>query len=163
MNASIRFPPFTALFTDIWYNKKDRNTILKGVNPLRHSNFINIKKMEGELLLSQKRYDFGCTITTKELIFQKPHTSYQVRLEDIIGMVPFRLTAYRQTKEKAGDTIVDADFSTHYYKITVKQLRVINRNGKYDRGATDLIVPLDERFISLVERYAGFTTLPLQV
>ncbi|BCU82771.1 hypothetical protein JIR001_25540 [Polycladomyces abyssicola] len=130
---------------------------------MRHSNFINIKKMEGELLLSQKRYDFGCTITTKELIFQKPHTSYHVLLENILGMVPFRLTAYRQTKEKAGDTIVNADFSTQYYKITVKQLRVINRNGKYDRGATDLIVPLDERFIRFVERYAGFTTLPVQV
>jgi hypothetical protein len=135
----------------------------KGVNPLHHSDFINIKKMEGELLLSQKRHDFGCTITTKELIFQKPHTSYHVLLENIIGMVPFRLTAYRQVSERAGDTIVDADFATQYYKITVKQLHVINRNGKYERGATDLIVPLNERLLGFIKHYAGFTTLPVHI
>ncbi len=56
-----------------------------------HNDFIQVKALEGELKLSQKKTRFGCTVTTKEMVFQKPHHSYQIILNDIISISLMKL------------------------------------------------------------------------
>lgn len=57
-----------------------------------NDNFISIKTLDGDLKHSHKKHDFGLTVSTKELVFQKPHVNYHIRLEDIISITPFERT-----------------------------------------------------------------------
>src|SRR5699024_8524606 len=98
------------------------------------SDFIQVKGMEGELLLYQKRNRLGCTLTTRELIFQKPHASYQIMLSDTMGIVPF------QPERVQGVQILDQTevrplFTNQYYRISAHRIYLINRNGRFEREA----------------------------
>ncbi|PTM60005.1 hypothetical protein [Desmospora activa] len=123
------------------------------------SDFIQVKSMEGELIISQKRNQLGCTLTTKELIFQKPHTSYQIMLSDTLGLIPFRLKRPTPLWEIVGDSAVRPRFPQHYYRISAHRIRVINRNGSYERGPTDLLVPLNDRFIQQLQQLDTFAAI----
>lgn len=123
------------------------------------TDFIQVKSMEGELLISQKRNQLGCTLTTKELIFQKPHTSYQIMLSNILGLIPFQLKRPTPNWEIIGDSAVLPRFTQHYYRISANRVRVINRNGSYERGPTDLLVPLNDRFIQQLQRLDAFAAI----
>lgn len=126
---------------------------------MAYSKFIQVKRIRGELLLSQKRNYWGCTLTTKELIFQKPHLSYHLLLDDIIGMVPFH--PHPRTRVEgwidAGEL---ANHSLSTYKITTNRLTIIRRNGISKRGQTDLIVPLNQRFLRYFQKHTDFTAVP---
>lgn len=125
------------------------------------SQFIRVKSLEGELLFSQRRRQLGCTITTKELIIQQPHTTYHMLLKDIIGLVPFQLNNPRRRIGMVGETELITHFQKDYYKISVRNLYVINRHGVHERSNTDLIVPLNERFIQKFAEYSDFLPLPV--
>ncbi|MDA8352434.1 MAG: hypothetical protein M0Z65_04445 [Firmicutes bacterium] len=123
------------------------------------SDFIQVKRMEGELLLYQKRNRLGCTLTTRELIFQKPHASYQIMLSDTMGIVPF------QPERVQGVQILDQTevrplFTNQYYRISAHRIYLINRNGRFEREATDLLVPLTDRFIEHVKRHTDLVSIP---
>lgn len=126
---------------------------------MAYSDFIQVKRLRGELLLSQKRNHWGCTLTTKELIFQKPHISYHLLLDDIIGMVPFHPKHPTRGEGWIGPWAV-LDHSSSTYKITASRLTIIRRNGIGRRGKTDLIVPLNQRFLRYFDKYTDFTALP---
>ncbi|MEW9033804.1 MAG: hypothetical protein AB2404_13965 [Planifilum fimeticola] len=129
---------------------------------MAYSDFIQVKRLRGELLLSQKRNRWGCTLTTKELIFQKPHISYHLLLDDIIGIVPFR--PKRRTRgEGWNDQWENPDLSSSTYKITASRLTIIRRNGAVRRGQTDLILPLNQRFLRYFQKHTDFTALPTDV
>ncbi|MFC4077066.1 hypothetical protein [Salinithrix halophila] len=125
-----------------------------------YSHFIPIKKIEGELLVSQKRNRLGFTLTTKELIFQKPHVSYQIFLSDTLGIVPFKLKKDPALLHIAADSGTLPRFSSQYYRISASRVFVVNRSGSYERGATDLLAPLNDRFIQHIQRHADFTAIP---
>lgn len=126
---------------------------------MAYSDFIQVKRFRGELLLSQKRNDWGCTLTTEELIFQKPHLSYYLLLDDIIGMVPF--LPKQRTRGKGWIDALDASpFSSPTYKITTSRLTIIRRNGTARRGHTDLIIPLNHRFLRYFQKHTDFIALP---
>lgn len=124
------------------------------------SGFIKVKSMEGELLFSQKRKRLGCTLTTKELIFQQPHATYHMLLEDVIGMIPFQLDNPRNHIGSIGETEVVTHFPKDYYKIAVRKIYVIKRHGMHERNDTHLIIPLNKRFIDKLAEYGNFTMLP---
>ncbi|PTX53677.1 hypothetical protein C8P63_12840 [Melghirimyces profundicolus] len=124
-----------------------------------YSNFIQVKRMEGELLLSQKRNRLGCTLTTRELIFQKPHASYQIMLSDTLGILPYKVNRKQETVKNLADTEVYPLFTNQYYRITASRLYVINRNGRFERDSTDLLVPLTDRFIRYIARYTDLVSV----
>jgi hypothetical protein len=127
---------------------------------MAYSDFIQVKRIRGELLLSHKRNHWGCTLTTKELIFQKPHLSYHLLLADIVGMVPYH-PKHRTRGEGWIDQWEPPDRSTDStYKITTNRLTIISRNGTARRGQTDLIVPLNQRFLRFFQKHTDFTALP---
>ncbi|OYD09052.1 hypothetical protein [Paludifilum halophilum] len=126
------------------------------------SDFIQVKQMHGELLVSQKRQQLGCTLTTKELIFQKPHASYQIFLSDILGIIPFQLKKPAPAPEVLGESGVSPHFSTQYHRISALRMFVINRSGGFEKGVTDILVPLNERFIQHIQRCTDFIPIPTQ-
>lgn len=124
-----------------------------------YSDFIRVNRIEGELLLSQKRHRLGCTLTTRELIFQKPHTSYQVMLSETLGILPFQLNQTGSTLpwDETGVT----PFTHRFYRISASRIFIINRNGRFERGATDLLIPLSDRFIRHIQQYTDLVSIPI--
>ncbi len=129
---------------------------------MAYSDFIQVKRLRGELLLSQKRNHWGCTLTTKELIFQKPHLSYHLLLDDIIGIVPFH-PKHGPGAEGWISPWETPDPSASPYKITANRLTIIRRSGAVRRGQTDLILPLNQRFLRYFREHTDFTALPTKV
>src|SRR5690606_737592 len=126
---------------------------------MAYSDFIQVKRLRGELLLSQKRNHWGCTSTTKKLILQKPHSPYNRRLDTNIGMFPVHPKHPTRGEGWIGPWAV-LDHSSSTYKITASRLTIIRRNGIGRRGKTDLIVPLSQRFLRYFDKYTDFTALP---
>jgi hypothetical protein len=130
---------------------------------MRFSDFIEVKSMQGELLVSQKQNQLGCTLTTKELIFQKPHATYQILLTDTLGLIPFTLKKPTTRWEALGDFLHPPRFSQQYYRISASRVRIINRSGSHERGPTDLLVPLNDRFIRHMQQLSDFAVISTSV
>ncbi|MCS1350064.1 hypothetical protein [Mechercharimyces sp. CAU 1602] len=130
------------------------------------SNFINVKPLAGDLLIYQKRIHIGTTLTTKELILQKPYISYHIMLDDMIGMVPFTLQRESAQMEvpfiTIGETTITPTFSSHYYRLSTTRLLVIKPSGHYEHKKADLLVPLSDRFVDYVQKYSPFISVPTQ-
>ena len=125
------------------------------------TNFIRVKALEGELKLSQIKSRFGCSITTKELVFQKPHHSYQIQLTDIISMVPHKLNSRDiafATHAPIQEPVVTS-FERDYYKIPVDKVKVYNRSGTLEKGKTEFIVPLSKKMLEYVALYSNLTVV----
>jgi len=125
------------------------------------ADFIRVKALEGELKLSQIKSRFGCSITTKELIFQKPHHSYQIQLADIISMVPHKLNSKDitfATHAPLHEPVV-ASFEKDYYKISVVKVKIYNRSGTHEKGKTEFIVPLSQKMLEYVATYSNLTVV----
>jgi hypothetical protein len=121
--------------------------------------YIPVKMLEGELKLSQVKRGFRCSITTKEIIFQKPHHSYQIQLADIISMVPYNLESkpISFSLSTTQDEQVIATFGKDYYKISAEKIKVFNRQGVHEKGQTEIIVALNSRFLEQVALYSNMT------
>lgn len=113
--------------------------------------------MIGDLIISQKRNYWGATLTTKEFIFQKPHLSYHILLDDVIGITPYKLKEILPVCELPH--MIQANHTHNYYKLTAGKLFIINRHGIFAKEATDLIVPLNSRLLHYVEKYTDLTVL----
>ncbi|RXT05862.1 hypothetical protein [Ammoniphilus sp. CFH 90114] len=126
-----------------------------------NTDFIRVKSLEGELKLSQMKSQFGCSITTKELIFLKPHHSYQIQLADIISMIPHQLHGKPLTfsPQASKEEKVVASFGNNYYKISVEKVKIYNRSGTFERGKMDFIVPLSQKMLEHVAQYSSMTVL----
>ena len=122
-----------------------------------NTDFIRVKSLEGELKLSQIKNQFGCSITTKELVFLKPHHSYQIQLNDIISMVPHQVDSKPITffPQAGKQEKVVASFGNNYYKVSVDKVKIYNRSGTFERGKMDFIVPLNQKMLEHVAQYSN--------
>ncbi|RKD21671.1 hypothetical protein BEP19_13610 [Ammoniphilus oxalaticus] len=123
------------------------------------SDFIRVKALEGELKLSQVKSRFGCSITTKELVFQKPHQSYQIQLSDIISMKPHHLEArdIAFAVHTPRQEPVIATFEKNYYLISAEKVTIYNRNGVFEKGQTQVIAPLSQKILEHIACYSNLT------
>jgi hypothetical protein len=127
-----------------------------------NTDFIRVKSLEGELKLSQIKSRFGCSITTKEIIFQKPHHSYQIQLKDIISMVPHQLEAKSMVitpSSQGGEENIVTSFGSNYYKISTDKMKVYNRSGVHEKGQTEFIVPLSEKMLNHIALYSNLIVI----
>ncbi|TCS95093.1 hypothetical protein [Hazenella coriacea] len=120
--------------------------------------FIPFKNFAGELLISQRRGNLRYTLTTKELVFQKPHTSYHIFLSDVIGLIPIQPHSMIPCSSH-GDPWVAPNFYSQIYKISAQKLQIINRQGLHTLEDTDLLLPLNQRLIYQIQQCADFTLL----
>lgn len=123
-----------------------------------NSDFIRLKHLEGELKLSQMNKSLGCSVTTKELVFFKPHMTYHLFLHDIVSMVPIKLDSAPISFRHQSETI-RASFGTDYYKLVVKWVRVISRTGIAEKENMEFIVPLSSKMLSYISQYSGLLTI----
>ncbi|MGN7469787.1 hypothetical protein [Brevibacillus sp. SAFN-007a] len=123
-----------------------------------NSDFIRLKNMEGELKFTQMNNSYGFSVTTKELVFFKPHLTYHLFLHDIVSMVPHNLdsspVAFRLNRET-----VQTTFGSHYYKIGVKWARVVSRSGIVERENMEFIVPLSAKMLAYITQYSGLVVI----
>src|SRR5690606_5919863 len=109
--------------------------------------FIQLKTIDGELKLSLKKSDYGVTVSTKELVFHKPHVNYHVKLEDIISLVPF-VSEGKRTRvsvENPGLGAVElasGQPNPDQYRMYVKSAVLHNRSGVTSLGAMQFVIPI---------------------
>ncbi|MGG1663578.1 hypothetical protein [Brevibacillus sp. NRS-1366] len=123
-----------------------------------NTNFIRLKNLEGELKFTQMNNSLGCTVTSKELVFFKPHMTYHLFLQDILSMVPVNLNAAPVSFRQQNETI-HASFGSDYYKINVKWARVISRSGIVEKENMEFIVPLSAKMLSYISQFSGLVII----
>lgn len=123
--------------------------------------YIKVKPLYGELVLSQVRRGLRCSITTRELYFQKPHISYHILLEDILSIVPHDLSSRSHTFSSPYHTqvITTVNFPGKYYKLHINEMKVFTRSGTHTRSHADLIVQLTDNFLDYIAKYAPLTVI----
>ncbi len=124
-----------------------------------NSDFIRLKNLEGELKLTQMNKNLGCSVTSKELVFQKPHMTYHLFLHDIISMVPIQLDK-RNISFQHQSELVQTNFGGDYYKITVKWARVVTRSGVAEKEDAEFIVPLSSKMLQYISQFSGLVVIP---
>jgi hypothetical protein len=125
-----------------------------------NQDFIKIKQLQGELVLSHNKGNLATSITTKEIFFQKPHNTYHILLKNILSIIPIQLKRKQTTISYKDELHVHSSFSHQLYKITVSEMIAINRNGKFIRQNSELILPLTQRFLEKIDLYSDLTLIP---
>lgn len=123
-----------------------------------NSDFIRLKNLEGELKLTQMNKSLGCSVTSKELVFQKPHMTYHLFLHDIISMVPISLDKRNITFRNQAE-MIQTSFGGDYYKISVKWVRMVTRSGVTEREDAEFIVPLSAKMLQYISMYSGLVVI----
>ncbi|MFC8685838.1 hypothetical protein [Brevibacillus porteri] len=123
-----------------------------------NTDFIRLKNMEGELKFTQMNNSFGFSVTTKELVFFKPHMTYHLFLQDIISMVPMKLDTSPVTFRHQSET-VHASFGSDYYKLTANWARIVSRSGIVEKENMEFIVPLSTKMLTYISEYSGLIVI----
>lgn len=125
--------------------------------------FISIRSMEGELKLSHKKRGYGLTVTTKELIVQKPHTNYYLKLADILSIVPvspYGLKPLRYVPDWTENAaLVSVAPGSRHYKLMLAGAMIHNRSGLAQMRACDFILPIDEGMLRAIIAWSGLASL----
>lgn len=129
-----------------------------------NENFIKIKALDGDLKLSHKKRDFGLTVSTKELIFQKPHANYHIKLEDIISITPFELPAGSRpirlsTSKSMGSETVNVQSGMQHYRLYVREAVLHNRSGIFQLSAAQFILPILHDLVMAISKYSGLKAI----
>ncbi len=122
-----------------------------------YNDFLQIKSLEGELKLSHKKRDFGITVSTKELVYQKPHVNYVIRLDRIVTITPFQDAATpggrRGWKGIPTYELSGLAIGKDHYRIYASEAVMHSRSGIYTLGATEFILPMARDLLQAVARY----------
>lgn len=122
--------------------------------------FIQIKTLEGELKISHKKGDFGLTLSTKELVYQKPHANYHIKLEDIISITPFEPPiGARPIMFNNGSETVNFHANMQHYRLYVKQAVLHNRSGIFKLNMAQLILSVISDLLHGISKYAGLDAI----
>jgi hypothetical protein len=129
-----------------------------------NNDFIKIKNLSGELKISHKMRGTGITISTTELVLQKPHVNYHIQLEDIVSIVPCRtgrgmndLTFINQ--RRAGTEIISSVPNSDQYKCYVRQATIHNRSGLHQIERAEFILPLHTNLLRVIAEYGGLNVV----
>jgi hypothetical protein len=124
-----------------------------------NKNFIKIKSLDGELKISHKKRDFGITISTKELVYQKPHANYHFKLEDITSIMPYDTSEVKaitfHNRRSSGNEIINMSTGIPKYRFYVQHAVLHNRSGIFQLGAAQFILPILNDLLLVVSKYAG--------
>lgn len=126
--------------------------------------FISIRSIEGEIKLSHKKREYGLTVTSKELILQKPHMNYYLKLEDIWSITPvdpYGLKPIRNIKDwTEASELVSVSPGTRHYRIMLRSAVIHSRSGLRQIQACDFILPITEEILRAIGLWAGLKMLP---
>ncbi|SDC53392.1 hypothetical protein SAMN02799630_00082 [Paenibacillus sp. UNCCL117] len=125
-----------------------------------NEHFIRIKALEGELKFSHKKRDFGLTVSTQELVYQRPHANYHIKLADIISITPFEFPVgakpMRIRREGAGGSeTVSVQSGMQHYRIYAKEATLHNRSGIFKLSMVQFVLPVLHDLLLAISRYGG--------
>ena len=114
--------------------------------------FISIKALNGELKRSVKKSDIGITVSTEELVLQKPHVNYHIQLEDIVSIIPYGVKEeepYRFVYQKSNNLEVthSSPVSSASYLFYVSKAIIHNRSGKMTTGPMQFVMPIHQEML----------------
>jgi hypothetical protein len=123
------------------------------------NDFIQIKQLTGELKIYHKRKDFATTVSTQELVLQRPHVTYYIKLEDIISIVPY------QPRRSGRIPFVSANGSGHevaymasepnQYRFYVRKATLHNRSGIVPMKQAEFIIPMLDDLLQIMADHSG--------
>jgi hypothetical protein len=126
---------------------------------IMNENFISLKTIEGDLKISHKKRDFGLTVSTKELVYQKPHANYHIKLDDIVSIVPFDTASVKavtfHNRRASGEEIISMSFGNAHYRLYVRHVTLHNRSGLFALSNTQLILPIHKDLLLAISKYGG--------
>lgn len=139
-------------------------TTVQGRKRPLNEDFIQIKSLEGDLKISHKKRGFGLTVSTKELIYQKPHANYIIKLEDIVGITPYEEPRNRRpivfhSRKAEGKEVVNLEAGMPHYRIHVKNATLHNRSGQFRLGASQFILPVLGELLLIISKHAGLNAI----
>jgi hypothetical protein len=109
--------------------------------------FVNVKQLSGELKRTEIRRGMGFRLTTKEVVLLREDMSYHIYLDDILGVISGEEDERSLHHVTIGDTQVAHHFGGRStYKIVVTKMRVYNRSGVFEKGASTIYTPLSNDF-----------------
>ncbi|NGP43925.1 hypothetical protein G4V62_02780 [Bacillaceae bacterium SIJ1] len=122
---------------------------------------MKIKEIDGELKLSHKQKDFGITLSTEELIVQKPHMNYHIKLDDIVSIRPFESPRFKSISLSTGlenaREVAMMNQHRNHYQFHVKKAYVHRRSGISEIGTTSIVFPIRQKYIQRIATYGGMT------
>lgn len=126
--------------------------------------FLKIKSIAGELKLSHKKRDLGITVSTEELIVQKPHVNYHVRLKDITQILPYRpdkgLNPFNlMRKDLEGRAVEAVHAGDEHYTFHVSHAMMHNRSGIFKLGTCRIIIPVKKDLLKAIGEYGGLLVI----
>lgn len=153
----------------LWYTLQNRRSRLLGViaheggsTALRNNDLMQIKSLEGELKLSHKKKDYGLTVSTKELVYQKPHMNYIIKLEHIVSMIPYE-TKGRPVqfvaRRHASNEITMMGIGEDHYRIRTLGATVHSRSGLFELGPTEFILPVRPELLHYIALYGQMNSI----
>ncbi|MCS7461990.1 hypothetical protein N0M98_17775 [Paenibacillus doosanensis] len=128
-----------------------------------NEDFIRIKSLEGDLKLSHKKRDFGITVSTEEVVYQKPHANYHLRLEDIVSIIPFDTSDMKtitfNNRKHTGSERMNMSAGMPHYLIDVRKAVVHNRSGIFQLGSVQFILPIHRDLLLAISKYGGLSAV----
>lgn len=123
--------------------------------------FIQVKGLEGELKFSHKTYDYGMTVSTKELIFQKPHANYHIPFSQILSIMPFDPVGKRTIKlyshSPMGSEVSNVSLNVKHYRLFVNEAALHNRSGIFTLKKTEFILPFGPELLRVIAEHSGMS------
>lgn len=129
------------------------------------SDFLQIKGLTGELKVSHKKGPFGLTLSTRELVVQKPHMNYYILFEHIVSVVPCesvrmdRRTLAAAKKGRGELAFGSIATGSQYYAVYAKEVVVHHRGGLHRTGPMEFRLPIYKRLVEELARYGGLTVI----
>lgn len=125
--------------------------------------FIQIKSLQGELKISHKLRQLGVTVSTEEIVIQKPHINYHIPLDQIISITPYdrmiRDYSYvNRTDEQEEVTRIDGG-SSKYYKILSSRSVMHNRSGIFEMEKMEFVLPLHPDLLATITRVGNLVSI----
>jgi hypothetical protein len=124
--------------------------------------FIKIKSLEGELKISHKKKDMGMTVSTKELVLQKPHVNYHIKLENIVSIVSFESIYAKPVtfvSHRSSGNEVTKNIGVQQYKFYVREAVMHNRSGIFQLGPMEFIMPMIAELLHAVAEHGGMSAI----
>ncbi|MCU6797870.1 MULTISPECIES: hypothetical protein [Paenibacillus] len=130
-----------------------------------NNDFIQIKSLQGDLKISHKKSDFGITVSTEELVYQKPHVNYYFKLAHITSIVPFDTSESKKitfhNRRSSGSEIITMSQGIPHYRFHVSQAYVHNRSGIFQLGNAQFILPIVNDLLKAISKYAGLSGIEI--
>jgi hypothetical protein len=127
---------------------------------MNSSDFIQIKLLEGDLIIYHKKQDLGLTVSTQELVIQRPHLNYYLKLKDIISIIPYYSDRGRSvsliSRDHSSREISRLSGESGSYRLFVSKAIIHSRSGLSEIGKIEFVLPIANVLLDKIALYGAF-------